>query len=121
MTIATPHRLAEKERTRRGAFPTSLLGAPRRPIATDAPVIADHLLEILRCPQSRTRLHAADSELIARLNRAISAGTLTNLAGERVARSLDGGLVREAGDLVYPIVDQIPVLLPDQAIDITNL
>lgn len=84
-------------------------------------MIADHLLEILRCPQSRTRLHAADAELVARLNRAISAGQLVNVAGERVERSIDGGLIREAGDLLYPIVDQIPVLLPDEAIDITKL
>ncbi len=84
-------------------------------------MIADHLLEILRCPQSRTRLHSADAELVARLNRAISAGQLVNVAGERVGSSLDGGLIREAGDLLYPIVDQIPVLLPDEAIDITKL
>jgi uncharacterized protein YbaR (Trm112 family) len=83
--------------------------------------LADHLLEILRCPQSRTRLHAADNATVARLNRMISAGALTNLAGERLERPIDGGLVREAGDLLYPIVDQIPVLLPDEAIDLGKL
>jgi len=84
-------------------------------------VIADHLLEILRCPQSRTRLHVADTDVVARLNRGINARTIVNLAGERVERPVDGGLIREAGDLLYPIVDQIPVMLPDQAIDISRL
>jgi uncharacterized protein YbaR (Trm112 family) len=84
-------------------------------------VIADHLLEILRCPQSRTKLHPAETKLIEQLNRAVAAGTLTNLAGERLERPLDGGLIREQGDLLYPIIDQIPVLLPDEAIDITSL
>ncbi len=83
-------------------------------------VIADHLIDILRCPQSRTRLHAAPADVVARLNRSISAGTLTNLAGERLERALDGGLVREAGDLLYPVIDHIPVLLPDEAIDLTQ-
>jgi uncharacterized protein YbaR (Trm112 family) len=84
-------------------------------------MIADHLLEILRCPQSRTRLRPADADVVARLNRAIGAGQLVNVAGERVERSIDGGLIREAGDLLYPIVDQIPVLLPDEAIDLTRV
>jgi uncharacterized protein YbaR (Trm112 family) len=83
--------------------------------------LADHLLEILRCPQSRTRLHEADAATVARLNRMIGAGTLTNLAGERLERPLDGGLIREAGDLFYPILDHIPVLLPDEAIDLSQL
>jgi uncharacterized protein YbaR (Trm112 family) len=85
------------------------------------PVIADSLHEILRCPQSRTRLHRADAELVARLNRAITAGTLVNVTGERLERPLDGALLREAGDLAYPIIDDIPVLLPDEAIDIGRL
>jgi uncharacterized protein YbaR (Trm112 family) len=85
------------------------------------PVIADHLLEILRCPQSRTRLHVAPPDVVARVNRAIDAGTLTNLAGERLERPVDGGLIREAGDLLYPVIDQIPVLLPDEAIELSKL
>jgi uncharacterized protein YbaR (Trm112 family) len=84
-------------------------------------VIADHLLEILRCPQSRTRLHVAPPDVVARVNRAIDAGTLTNLAGERLERPVDGGLIREAGDLFYPVIDQIPVLLPDEAIELAKL
>jgi uncharacterized protein YbaR (Trm112 family) len=84
-------------------------------------MLADHLLAILRCPQSRTKLRVAEPDVIARLNRAIAARTLTNVVGERLERSLDGGLIREAGDLLYPIFDQIPMLLPDEAIDLRNL
>ncbi len=81
-------------------------------------MIADHLLEILRCPQDRSRLHRASAELVESLNRAIRSGALTNVAGERLAKPIDGGLIREAGDLLYPVVDQIPVMLPDEAISI---
>lgn len=83
--------------------------------------LADHLLEILRCPDNRTRLREADAALVDRLNRLVAAGQLANIAGERVERPLDGGLVREAGDRLYPIIDHIPVLLPDEAIDVTRL
>jgi uncharacterized protein len=81
-------------------------------------MIADHLLEILRCPQDRSRLRRADAELVQRLNRAITAGALKNAAGEPIEKPLDGGLIREAGDLMYPIIDEIPVMLPDEAIDL---
>lgn len=76
------------------------------------------LLEILRCPQDRSRLHEADAELVVRINRAVEANTAVNLAGERLRKQLDGGLIREAGDRLYPVIDQIPVMLPDEAIDL---
>jgi uncharacterized protein YbaR (Trm112 family) len=82
-------------------------------------MIPDRLLDILRCPQDRTRLARADDELVARINRAVVLGSAVNLAGERLAKQLDGGLVREARDLLYPIVDEIPVMLPDEAIDLS--
>jgi uncharacterized protein YbaR (Trm112 family) len=81
-------------------------------------VINDNLVEILRCPQDRSRLHVASPPVVDALNRAIEAGTAVNLAGERLEKRIDGGLVREAGDLLYPIVDDIPVMLPDEAIDL---
>jgi len=76
---------------------------------------------MLRCPNDRSTLTAAEPELLARLNAAIAAKRLTNVAGQRVERPIDGGLVRAAGDLVYPIVDQIPVMLFDEAIPLAQL
>ncbi|MBA4106834.1 MAG: hypothetical protein C0485_13865 [Pirellula sp.] len=81
-------------------------------------MIADHLIEILRCPQDRSQLHLADAELVAKLNRAIAAGELKSVAGETFEKPLDGGLIRAAGDLLYPIIDEIPVMLPDEAVDL---
>lgn len=79
-----------------------------------------NLIEILRCPQDRTPLHAATPDLISRINRAIQADTAVNLAGERLRKRLDGGLIRAAGDRLYPIIDHIPVMLPDEAIDLSS-
>jgi uncharacterized protein YbaR (Trm112 family) len=83
--------------------------------------LADRFLDILRCPDNRTRLRPADAALVNRLNRAIALGAVANVGGERVKRPIDSSLVREDGERLYPILDDIPVLLPDEAIDLTRL
>ena len=84
-------------------------------------VLSPELLAILRCPDDRTTLSPIDEGLLSRLNRAVAAGTLRNRAGRTVEEPLDGGLMRQAGDLVYPLHDQIPVLLKDDAIPLDQL
>ena len=64
---------------------------------------------------------SADQSLVERANAAIDAGTLVNIGGQPVKKKLDSGLVRAAGDLMYPVVDQIPVMLPDEAIAVSQL
>ena len=84
-------------------------------------MLKPELLAILRCPDDRSPLSSIDDGLLARLNQAVAAGTLRNRAGRTVEQSLDGGLMRQAGDLVYPLHDQIPVLLKDDAIPLDQL
>lgn len=76
----------------------------------------EDVIAILRCPDDRSALATADDELISRLNGMIRQGRLQTRAGRRVEKLLDGGFVRAAGDVLYPVVDQIPVLLRDEAI-----
>jgi len=84
-------------------------------------VIDKQLLDILVCPENKTRLRLADEDLVAKLNRAITAGALRNRVGEPVETPLQGGLVREDSTLLYPIVDDIPVLLVDEAIPLDQI
>jgi uncharacterized protein len=79
------------------------------------------LLDILRCPENQATLTPADEALVAEVNDRIRAGRLSNKAGREVNQPIDGGLVRADGDLLYPIVDQIPVLLRDEAIPLDQL
>jgi uncharacterized protein YbaR (Trm112 family) len=79
------------------------------------------LLEILRCPQDHTALARADGDLVQRVNNAIRDGRILKPSGERRGEPIDGGLVRAAGDLLYPIVDGIPLLLRDEAISLNEL
>ena len=79
-------------------------------------MIDKELLGILVCPKDRSPLRIADSRLLARVNQAIAAGRVRNMAGGAVAKPIPGGLVRQDGMLLYPILDDIPVMLIDEAI-----
>jgi uncharacterized protein YbaR (Trm112 family) len=81
----------------------------------------NEVLNILCCPENRTRLSPASDETMRRINAAIRAGRIVNRAGKILERLLDGGLVREDGTVLYPIIDGIPVLLRDDAIFLEQL
>jgi uncharacterized protein YbaR (Trm112 family) len=84
-------------------------------------MVQHDLFDILRCPENHSSLAQADKALVAELNARIRAGSLRNQAGREVREVIDGGLVRADGDLLYPIVEQIPVLLRDEAIPLDQL
>ena len=79
-------------------------------------MIDKNLLSVVACPQNHMRLREAESRLLERMNRAILAGGVKNAAGRPVRDALQGGLVRQDDALLYPIVDDIPVLLPEEGI-----
>jgi uncharacterized protein YbaR (Trm112 family) len=79
-------------------------------------MIDQELLSILVCPENKTPVAVADDALIERVNAGIDAGTLKNRGGEPVTERIDGGLLREDGAWLYPIRDDIPIMLVDEAI-----
>jgi len=79
-------------------------------------MIDAELLKILCCPETHQEVRAAEPALIAQLNALIEAGTLNNRAGQPVREKIGGGLVRADGKLLYPIRQDIPVMLAEEAI-----
>ena len=75
------------------------------------------LLDIVCCPVTKLPLQLLDSEHLATLNRAISAGQLRNRAAQPVPETLSEALVTRDGRLVYPVRNGIPVLLEEESID----
>ena len=78
--------------------------------------VDEELLKILVCPETHQSLHLAGEDLIAELNRKIEAGELVNREGDRVTEKIDAGLIREDGKYLYPIREDIPIMLIPEAI-----
>jgi uncharacterized protein YbaR (Trm112 family) len=83
--------------------------------------INKELLDILACPETKQSLTLADTDLLATINARISQGKLSNRGGQPVTEAIDGGLVREDQRYLYPIRDEIPIMLIDEAIPLTDL
>lgn len=79
------------------------------------------LLAILCCPETKQDVSLASDELIARLNARIDKGELKNKAGQPVTEKLDGGLLRADRKILYPVREDIPVMLIEEGIPVEGL
>jgi len=79
------------------------------------------LLERICCPETHQPLRLAEAGVVDKLNALVGAERgLSNRAGKPVETPLEGGLIREDGKWLYPIVHGIPILLIDEAIDVAS-
>lgn len=74
------------------------------------------LLAILCCPETKQDVSMATDALIAQLNERIAKGLLKNRGGQTVTEKLDGGLLRADKKILYPIREDIPVMLIEEGI-----
>lgn len=79
-------------------------------------MIDSELLKILCCPFSRQALREATAEEQQSVQNQLDAGTLKNRAGESVRESFESALVTIDGKILYPIRQNIPVMLVDESI-----
>jgi len=79
------------------------------------------LLEILCCPVSKTPLTRLPASRLKTLNDAISAGTVQYVRGEAVEDPLREALITEDSKVIYPVIDEIPILLEERGIGTTQL
>ncbi len=84
-------------------------------------MIDSTLLEILVCPETKQTVSFADAALLERLNAGIERGSVRNRGGESVSTPLEAALVREDSKVLYPVVEEIPVMLIDESIALDSL
>ncbi len=79
------------------------------------------LLAILCCPETKQAVSLADEQLIQKVNATIERGALKNNAQKPVTEKLDGGLIRSDNKILYPIREDIPVMLIDEGIPLDQV
>jgi uncharacterized protein YbaR (Trm112 family) len=78
--------------------------------------IDKELLAILCCPETKQPVSLADAALVQKLNEIAAKGGLKNKGNKPVTEPLDGGLIRADQKILYPIRENIPVMLIDEGI-----
>ena len=79
-------------------------------------MIDKELLEILCCPETKQDIEYVEGKTIEKINARIKQGNLKNRGGETIKEPVDAGLVREDHKYLYPIRQDIPIMLIDEAI-----
>jgi uncharacterized protein YbaR (Trm112 family) len=79
-------------------------------------MVDPELLNLLCCPETHQGLRLADQALLGKLNQKINAGAVRNRGGHMVSQQLVAGLLREDGRVLYPVRNDIPVMLVEEGI-----
>ncbi len=77
-------------------------------------MIDPKFVRMLRCPIDKTPLEVAGAALVDAINQAITRGDAFDRIDQKVEQTIDGGLC--SGAWLYPIRDNIPSLVADEAI-----
>jgi uncharacterized protein YbaR (Trm112 family) len=83
--------------------------------------IDKRLLEILCCPTTRQPVLPMNASQLAAFNAALAAGELRHADGSELPGPLAEGLITRDGKTVYRIDDGIPVMLAEQAINVSGV
>lgn len=83
--------------------------------------IDNELLAILCCPETKQEVTRADERLIHLLNDRIGKGDVKNKAGQPVSEKLDGGLLRADKKILYPVREDIPIMLIEEGIPVEGI
>ena len=78
--------------------------------------IDPNLLAILCCPETKQPVSLLDEARLLTMNRHIEEGTVKNKGGVPVKEPLDGALLRSDNNLIYPIRENIPIMLIEEGI-----
>ena len=84
-------------------------------------MIDPELLEILVCPETKEPVSLGSGALIEKINEQINENKLLNRGKQRVTETIDGGLIRQDQKFLYPIRDNIPIMLIEEAISLDGL
>jgi len=78
-------------------------------------------VKMLVCPETKQDLTLASAEMVTAINAAIERRHLTNRGGVRVEEKIETALIRKDGTCGYPVRHGIPVLLVEEALELSGI
>lgn len=84
-------------------------------------MVDKELLDILCCPETKQDVELVDQSTIDKINQMIKKGELKNRGGDIIKEPIDAGLLREDHKFLYPIREDIPIMLIDEAIPLEEI
>ena len=81
---------------------------------------SSNLLQMIRCPVTKSDLSVASEQLVSDLNEQISSRKLFNQLGQVVEVPIEGGFVNQDQSLLLPVRGGIVILIADQAIPLNK-
>lgn len=84
-------------------------------------MVDKELLDMLCCPETKEDVSLLTGAPIDKLNKLAEEGSLKNRGGEIVKEKMEAGLLRADGKFLYPIREDIPIMLIDEAIPVEGL
>lgn len=85
-------------------------------------MISENLLKIIACPETKQDLVIAEPDLVDKINSLIEKGELTSRSGQKIENKIDGGLIQKNDrKYLYPVRDDIPILLIDESISLDSV
>ncbi|MEX0999896.1 MAG: Trm112 family protein [Thermodesulfobacteriota bacterium] len=85
-------------------------------------MISEDLLNVIACPETKQDLVIAGDDLVEKINLLIESGELLDRAKQQVTEKIDGGFIqKDDQNYLYPIRDDIPILLIDESISLENV
>jgi len=85
-------------------------------------MISEDLLGVIACPETKQDLVIAEQDLVDKINSLIETGELLDRSKQKVTEKIDGGLIpKEDRKYLYPIRNEIPILLVDESMALENI
>jgi uncharacterized protein YbaR (Trm112 family) len=79
-------------------------------------MIDKELLDILCCPDTKQSVAPAEADTLEKIRILVEAGDAENVGGAKVEHAPEEGLLREDGKVLYPVRNNIPIMLGEEGI-----